>query len=191
MPVTFGVTRARGIDGAQCRRPAFQCRTANDSNIVHIRRQFGDDGHVYCVADGSDDLSDHLGILAHRHAVPLGMRTGKVELQTVSHGSELLRHGNKLLNGPAKDRDQQKAICRNCEAAEALERCLDPGVGQANGIDERAGCVLAVDGLPIAKSRLKPDALGGDDADFGHGVHDPLDNGGCCRHDARGNGEGA
>ena len=106
MPVTLGVTGPRCIDRAQRSRTAFECSTANDSNVVHIRRQFGDDGHVYCVADGSDDLSDHLGILAHRHAITFGMRTGKVELQTVSHGSELLRHGNKLLNGPTKDRDQ-------------------------------------------------------------------------------------
>ena len=66
---------------------------------------------------------------------------------------------------------------------------MGAGVGEAHGIDETAGGVLAEHGFPVTGAGFEADTLGGNDTDLGNTAQDVVDNRGGGSDDARGNGE--
>ena len=56
------------------------------SAIFGVRCEFGDNGNVHCLFHRTDDFSDQVGILTHRHTVAFRMWAGQVEFEPISMG---------------------------------------------------------------------------------------------------------
>ena len=119
------------------------------------------------------------------------MGTGEIELQTICYGCQLSGDLHEFLHRAAEDRNQQEAILWHGDLLQALQRFVHTRVSQPDGIDEAPWRKLAVDGLPVTQPRCLANTLGCDDANFGHGIDDPLNDGRRRCYDAGGNRKGS
>ncbi len=191
MAVGRGVTRAEGIDRAEAVGATFDRGRRDYRDVRRIGCEFGNHRNIDHRFDGGGDVPHQVRVLAHRHAVALGVRAGQVQLEAVRDRRENFRHRHELLDTAAENRGQQETVRGYFQGRQHLPRCLCARVGQPDRIDEAARRVLAVHRFAIARARLQADALGGDHAHLRHMVEHILDDG--CRggDDAGGNRERA
>ena len=65
-------------------RPAVYRSLCNDFNVLCIGRELGHDGNVNRLLYRCGNLADKIRILAHSHAVALGVWAGQVQLKAIT-----------------------------------------------------------------------------------------------------------
>ena len=73
-----GVTRPHGVDGAEAVCTACLGGAGDNGDIGGIRGQFGNYRDIHHGFYRADDLADHVRVLAHGHAVALGVGAGEI-----------------------------------------------------------------------------------------------------------------
>ena len=185
--IAFG---SHGIYGAQTVGPALNGSSGNVRNIRHIRGELGDNRNVHCRFHRTDDFSDQVRILTHRHTVAFRMWAGQIEFEPVSMGRKNFCDLYVFCDASPENRNEQEFVFRNLQCPQQLSRALRARIRETDRIGETARLILGQNRFSIPEPGFRPDTLGGQYPHFGYQIEKALNDISGAGHDAGGDGKG-